>query len=146
MFAPVMESMSKMTEATMGLQQEMIRKWFSAWPGVPFMPGAPPTPGTPPAGVEQIQKFQKKWIETVSEIVRRQRETLEAQFKAGQQNIEKAFHLGEAKSTEELRARTIELWQKCFEGMRQASEAQIRDFQVAVDKWFELVVTTFPPP
>jgi hypothetical protein len=71
MFAPVLESASKIAGATVEMQQEMIRKWFSLWP-------------------------------------------------------------------------TIELWQKCVEAVRQASEAQLRDFQAAAEKWFELMTTPFP--
>ena len=55
-----------------------------------------------------------------------------------------AFKVGEAKSVEEVRARTIELWQKCFDNLRQASEAQIREAKIAVEKWFELMTPPFP--
>jgi predicted patatin/cPLA2 family phospholipase len=94
--------------------------------------------------MEQAQRFRKRWAETVNELIKRQRETTEAQFKVGVQNIEKAFQIGEVKSPEELRARTIELWQKCFEAVLQLSEAQTRDFQVAVEKWLELVTNPVP--
>ena len=144
MFVPVLESASKIAGATVEMQQEMIRKWFSLWPGVPPVPGFPAVPGVPTAWAEQAQKVQKRWAEAVGELIRRRRETVEAQFKAAQQNIEKAFQLGEAKTPEEMRARTIELWQKCVEAVRQASEAQLRDFQAAAEKWFELMTTPFP--
>jgi hypothetical protein len=139
MFMPVMESMGKITGATVEFQQEMFKKWFSMFPAAPGMPAYPA------AYREQIQRMQKRWAEIVGDMVRRQRETFEAQFKAGQQNIEKAFQIGEAKNPEELRAKTVELWQKCFETMRQASEAQVRDFTVAIEKWVELVTTPIPP-
>jgi hypothetical protein len=88
---------------------------------------------------EQIQWFQKWWVQTVRELLRGQRETVEAQFEASQQYIEKAFQIGEARSAEEVRARTLELWQKGFETVRQVSEAQARDFTVAIKKWGELI-------
>jgi len=139
MFIPVLESMSKITEATVGMQQEMFKRWFSFWPGVPTVPSYPRVSG------EQVQQFQKKWAETVTELLKRHRETVETQFKAGQQNIETVFQLGEAKNPEELRARSLELWQKCIEAVRQTSEAQTRDFQVAVEKWFELMMAPLRP-
>jgi len=37
-----------------------------------------------------------------------------------------------------LRAKTLELWKKSFEGFRQVSESQISDFQAVFEKWFEL--------
>jgi predicted patatin/cPLA2 family phospholipase len=116
----------------------MLNKWLSLWPGVPVMPTYPA------AWKEQVQWFRKRWAETVTELLKRQRETLEAQFKFGQQNIEKAFEIGEVKTPEELRAKAVELWQKCFESVLQLSEAQAREFQVAVEKWVELVTTPVP--
>jgi hypothetical protein len=133
MFAPVLESMGKIAGATVDMQQEMFKKWFGIFPGIPGIPAGPA------AYQEQVQKFQKHWTETVRELMRRQRETTEAQFKAGQQYIEKAFQIGEARNPEEVRAKTLELWQKCIETVRQASEAQVRDFTVAIEKWFELM-------
>jgi hypothetical protein len=78
-------------------------------------------------------------MEIVGELLKKRNETLEAQFGAGLRNIEEAFHLAEAKDPEELRAKTIELWQKTFDCLRQASEAQLRDFQYAIGKWAELM-------
>jgi predicted RNase H-like HicB family nuclease len=128
MFDQVIESMRKATEATVLMQQEMFKKWFALWP----MPGAPPA-------WEQAQQFQKKWAETFTELLKRQHDITEAQFKAGLQNIEKSFHFAEAKSPEELRTKTAELWKQCFESLRQASESQMREFQVVTEKWFELM-------
>jgi hypothetical protein len=139
MFIPVMESMQKISASTAEIQQEMFKRWFGMWPAFPATPGF-----AAPFG-EQFQRFQKRWTETVGDLLRRQRETVEARFKAGQQNLERAFHVGEAKSPEELRAKTIEFWQKCIESVRQTSEAQIRDFQVAVEKCCELMAPAFPP-
>jgi hypothetical protein len=139
MFMPVLESMGKITGATVEFQQEMFKKWFSMFPGAPGVPAFPAAYG------EKVQQLQKRWAEIVSDLIRRQRESVEAQFKAGQQNIEKAFQIGEAKNPDELRARTLELWQKCFEAVRQASEAQVRDFTVAIEKWVELMTTPVSP-
>src|SRR5262249_32460730 len=128
MFDQVYENLRKATESSIQMQQEMFKKWVGLWPGMPAFPGA---------NGEQLGKFQKKWMEVAGELVKRQRETLEAQFSAGLRNIEAAFHLAEAKDPEELRAKTIELWQKAFECMQQAQEAQFRDFQAAAAKWTE---------
>jgi len=95
-------------------------------------------PPTAP-GLSEPLKFQKKCAETAGELIKKQRQLLEAQFCAGLQSIEDAFHLAEAKDPEELRAKTAELWQKTFEVLRQSCETQVRDFQAAVVKWTELV-------
>jgi hypothetical protein len=130
MFDPVFETFRQVTEASLHVQQEMFKKAMSLWTGFPA--GGPP-------GVEQVRQFQKKWAEYVGDLLKRQRQVTEAHFKAGLESIEKAFHLGEAKSIEEMRARTLELWQKLFESFKQAYEAQIHEVQGALEKWTELV-------
>ena len=117
------------TESSIALQQGLFKKWIGMWPGVLV----------PPPPFEEPQKFHKKWMEVGGELLSKQNEWLEAQFKAGLRTIEEAFHLAEAKDPEELRKKTIELWQKTFDYLRQASEAQLRDFQNAVGKWAELM-------
>jgi hypothetical protein len=126
------DSLRTATESMVRMQQEMFQKWVNLWPYNAW---------TPPNGAwgEKVQQFQRKWTETVNELVKRQRETSEAQFKAGVENIEKAFQIGEVKTVDDLRGRAIELWKKCFEALHTASEAQVRDFQFAMEKWMQLV-------
>ncbi len=128
MFEQAFESLHKATESSITLQQEVFRKWMGLWPGIPV--------STFP--FTELQKFQKKWVDVANEVLKKQKETLETQFKAGLQNIEEAFRLTEIKDPEVLRAKTVELWQKTFDYLRQASEAQLREFQHAVSKWAEL--------
>jgi hypothetical protein len=130
MFEQVFENLRTATETGMRLQHDMIKQWTGLWPG--GAPAANPE-GAPTAGA------QKKWADFVTEQVKRQRETMETQFSAGLKNIEEAFHLAEAKDPEELRARTVELWQKSFDCLRKLYESQLRDFQAAAVKWTELV-------
>jgi hypothetical protein len=130
MFDQVIESVRKTTEASVQAQQEMFKKWVSLWPGVP---------GSAPCGTEQAQQFRQQWAEVVNGLIQRQREGIEALFKLGLQNIEKAFQLGEVKTAEEMRARTVELWQKCFDGLRQAYEIPLKEFQAATEKWIQFV-------
>jgi hypothetical protein len=107
----------------------MFKTWVNLWPGIP---------ASSPAWGEQVQQFQKKWAETLGEMLKRQREVTGTQFKAGLQNIEKAFQVGEAKTPEELRTKSLELWRKCFDDLRQVYEAQLRGFEMAMEKWAEL--------
>jgi hypothetical protein len=130
MFESVFESLKSATETTVKMQQEMFKKWASQWPGLP----APPQNWN-----EQVQKYQKKWTECVDETLKKQREALEAQFKVGLTHIEEAFRLGEAKDIEQLHAKTLELWQKTFDALRQIYEALVHDFQAMAGKWTDLV-------
>jgi hypothetical protein len=126
MFDQVYQNMHKAVEANLQMQQEMFKKWAAMWPGIP---------GTP---ADKVQEFQRKWADFVAETVKRQKEFMEAQFKAGVENVERAFRVGEAKTPEELKAKTLELWKKCFESLRVAYEAQIKDSQALLEKWIEL--------
>jgi len=129
MFDQVFNSLRKVSDSVIEMQQEMFKKWISLWPGAA---------GMPPAGGDAV-KFQKKWVEVTRELLKKQHETLEAQFSTGLRNIEEAFHLPDAKNAEELRAKTIELWQKTFDCLKQTYEVQSRDFQAAVAKWIDLM-------
>lgn len=131
MFDPVFESLRKATECTIQAQQEMFKQWATMWTG--FIPSQS-------TGAEQLQHFQKKWADIASDLVKKQQESLENQFKVGLRNLEESFRLAKTKDPEELRAKTIELWQRSFDCLRQAYEAQIRDFQMAVTRWTELMM------
>ena len=128
MFEPVFESLRKATDATVKMQQELFSKWTTMFPGLPMVPAA-----------YEPMKFQKRCVEVVTELTRKQRETLEAQFNNGVKNIEETFRLFEAKDPEELRSKTVELWEKTFDSLRQVYDAQVKDFQTAAAKWGELV-------
>ena len=128
MFEQVFENLKKITEANTKAQQELFKKWVAAWPGVA---------GNPPVFGEQFQQAPKQWAETVQNLLKKQREYLETQFKAGLANIEKAFAVGEAKTAEELKAKTLELWKKCFESLWQGYESQFKELQAAIEKCSE---------
>ena len=132
MFEQVYDSLRTATESSIHMQQEMFKTWIGMWPGVPAMGNGGGEP------FKKYQKFQQKWAEFVADMVKKQREVMEAQFSAGLKNIEEAYRLAEAKGPEELHAKTVELWQKSFDCLRKAYEAQVHDFQAAVARWAEL--------
>jgi hypothetical protein len=130
MFEKVFENLRKAAEANVQAQQEMFQKWVGMWPGVP---------SSSYASGEKFQKVQKKWNQIVAEQVKKHREMLEEQFSAGLRNIEEGLRLAEAKDPEEFRAKTLELWSKSFDYLRQTAEAQLHAFQAAMEKWAETV-------
>lgn len=130
MVDPIIDCLRKATESTIQVQQEMLKKWSSLWTGVA---------GPAPILGDQVQKLQKAWAEFLEDALKRQREALEANFAAGRKNLESALKLTEAKDPQELRAKTVELWQQAFVTLRQACETQIRECQTAVGKWTEML-------
>jgi hypothetical protein len=129
MFDQVYQNLRAATEASIRMQQDLFKKWLGLW-----------TPGTAPNGAgESAPKIQERWAKFLTEQAEAQRETLEAQFRAGLKHIEEAFRLAEAKSPEELRGKTLELWQKSFDCLKQLYDAQARGFQTALARWTELM-------
>jgi hypothetical protein len=136
MFDQVFDNFRKATESTLQAQQDLFRQWMSHWPMFPIAPTAP----SGATGVsEQVRSFQKQWTDSVTALMTRHCEALDAQYRAGIKTIEDALRTTEAKSPEEFRKLTEELWRKSFEVLKQTIENQIRDLQAAVEKWSDLM-------
>jgi len=135
MFDQVVDQFRKATDSTIQFQQEMFRQWTQQWGQLPGVP----TPGSLLAhGVtDQISTFQKKWAETITDLLNKHRETLDAQYRAGIRTIEDAFRVAEAKDPAQFRKLTEELWRQSFECLKTSVESQMRDFQAAAEKVIE---------
>jgi hypothetical protein len=133
MFDQLVDNFRKATEATMQFQQQMFRQWLEKCAHIP---------AAAPFGkdaVAEIQSFQKQWVEGVTGLLKRQRETLDAQYQAGIRIIEDAFHTADFKDPEQFRTLTEELWRQSFDCLKNAIESQLRDYQAAAEKAFEAV-------
>ncbi|MGB2608575.1 MAG: hypothetical protein WBC80_06340 [Isosphaeraceae bacterium] len=136
MFEQVFDNFRKASETTLRAQQDLFHQWMTLWPMFPMGPTTPASGG----GVsEQARSFQKQWTDTATALMTKHAEALDAQYRAGIRTIEDALRTTEAKSPEEFRRLTEELWRKSFEVLKQTIENQIRDFQIAVEKWSELM-------
>lgn len=147
MFDMILENYRKAAESTMKVQQDMLRNWTMQWPqmfgsqtfGFPLSGGA--SGSTMPGGawLEQLSEAQKKWAETVTEMLNKHRESLDAQYRAGIKTIEDAFKVAEAKDPAQFRRLTEELWKHSFECLKTVAESQMKDVQAAMQKWYEVV-------
>jgi len=136
MFDQVFDSFRKASETTLQAQQDLFHQWMSQWPMLPMGSTTPVGKGV---ASEQARSFQKQWTDTVTALMTKHCEALDAQYRVGIRTIEDALRTAEAKSPEEFRRLTEELWRKSFEVLKQTIENQIRDFQIAVEKWSELM-------
>jgi len=152
MFDMILENYRKATESTMKVQQDMLRNWTMQWPqmfgaqsfGFPLT-GGPATSAMPGAAwLEQFSEAQKKWAETVTEMLNKHRESLDAQYKAGIRTIEDAFRVAEAKDPQQFRRLTEELWKHSFDCLKTVAESQVHDVQAAMQKWYETVSKAAP--
>jgi hypothetical protein len=134
MFDQILDNYRKAIETSLQFQQTMLRSWGQQWPsafGVPF----PTNPGSWP---EQFHKAQKQLGETITDMLNKHREALDAQYRAGIRSIDEAFRVGEAKDPEQFRKLTEELWRHSYECLKNLAESQMRDMQAVMQKWFEI--------
>jgi len=116
----LVESLRKSTESAIQVQQEMFRTWGNFW-------------GGGPAQVRSIQK----WADTFGDLLKKQKETLEAQYNGGLKIIEQSLTVHTTKELEELRAKLIGEWKKNLEVQRQVAEAQMQALLTAQVEWVE---------
>jgi hypothetical protein len=134
MFDQILDNYRRAAEASLQFQQMMLRSWGQQWPMPVGMP-VPPNLGALP---EQLHKAQKQMVETITDMLNKHRETLDAQYRAGIRSIEEAFRVGEAKDPEQFRKLTEELWRHSYECLKSLAESQMRDIQAVTQKWFDL--------
>src|SRR5512135_956746 len=121
MYDQVFGNLRKATEAAIQAQQEMFRTWTNYWAGKP----------------DQVQAVQQKWVDTFGDLIKKQQDALEAQYKSGLKMIEDAFTLPTAKDPEALRRKLIEDWEKDFESHQRIAEEKMQAFHAALAKWTE---------
>ncbi len=114
MFEQILDNYRKATEASLQIQQTMLRSWGQQWPPTSGCRSRPTGRRSP----EQFYKAQKEMAETISDMLNKHRETLDAQYRAGIETIEEAFRVGEAKDPEQFRRLTEELWRHSFECLK----------------------------
>jgi hypothetical protein len=90
--------------------------------------------------------MRKQWITLTLEALNKQRESIDAAFRAASQAIEQAARVSEAKSAEEVVRSVEELWRKVFDGYKAQAESQFREFQTWAAKAFEMAHKTETTP
>jgi hypothetical protein len=140
MLDQVMDTFRKATESTLNLQQQMLQQWTQQWSSMPGLGTASPNG----AATEQLQSLYKQVTSTVTDLLKKHREALDAQYAAGIRTIEEAFRVGEAKDPVQFLKLTEEFWKHSFECLRTLSEEQVKGVQAATQKWLETVSKGVP--
>jgi hypothetical protein len=131
MLDQMFETFRKASESSLQMQQEMFKQWVQQWPSMPLNAAGVST--------EWVRTFQKRWIEFVTDSLNKHRESVDSTYKTGIQVIEQTCHLSEAKTPDEYRRMVEDLWRKLITIYKVQSESQLRDFQKAAEKWFEVL-------
>ena len=132
-YEKVFDNVRKAAEANLKMQQEVFRQWTTLWPGMP-------TPQS--VWVDKVRDFQRQWGSAISDLARKHRDTFDRQYQAALESLEEALRVGESGNPEEFRRRTEQFCRKTLDCMREASEAQMKEFQDAMSKLSELVTKT----
>jgi hypothetical protein len=116
MYQQIIDNLRKAADSAFQVQQEMFKNCINCFPGV---------------SAEQLLVFQKKGHEAFSELLKKQRDLLEAELNAGLTTMEDVFRVSAVKLPEEFAGKVVDYWQKSFDCVRRLADAQISAFQVA---------------
>ena len=98
------------------MQQEMLKHWTEGWAGSASQ--------VQNAAGDASQDVQKRWLALGLDLLTKHRASLDSTYAAGIQLIEQSFGAAGARSPEEYRRMTEELWRKLFDTYRSQAEAQ----------------------
>jgi len=113
---PILDSFRKVSESSLQMQQEMLKHWTERWAGSASQPQT--------ASSEASQNVQKRWLSLGIELLNKHRASLDSTYAAGIELIEQSFGAAGARSPDEYRRMTEELWRKLFDTYRSQAEAQ----------------------
>ena len=123
----VFQNIRKAAETTLKLQHEVFQQWQHFWP----------TPMPQSMAIDKVREAQKRFAETVSELVGKHREVIEKQYQAAVESLDAALQVPQSTTPEEYRRRSEELCRRTLDCVRTISETQLGEFQEAVTKWTE---------
>ena len=121
MFDQLLEGFRKASESSTLAQQEVFKQWMQQWPSTSLSAAG--------SSVEWVSSFQRRWVETATETLNRQRDIIDATCRTGLQLLEQSTRMTEAKSPDDYRRGFEELWRKVFDTLRTQSEAQLQELK-----------------
>jgi hypothetical protein len=130
MFSQLFDGYRRATESWMQMQQDALKQMGQQW--------MRPPGNMPAASGDWNRTSQRRWVELVTEVLNKQRESIDWIYESGAQIIEQTFLASDAKSPEDYRRVTEELWRKLFDSLKTHSEAQLRDLQKWADKSMDI--------
>lgn len=130
-FEQVFENLRKTAESSLQMQQDFFQQWSSQWPGFPQQENA---------WMDRVQKFQKDWSKTFTELMNKHRKLLDDQYRAAIDTLKEGFRVAESGDPQEYRQRCEELCRKSLELLRETGELQVKETQEALNRWVALAV------
>ena len=129
-YEQALDNIRKASESSLKMQQDAFQQWTTLWPGF----SSPQS-----AWIDKMRDFQRQWTNAVSDLAHKHRNTLDRQYQVAVESLEEALRTGESTNPEEYRRRTEQFCRKSLDCMREASEAQMKEYQEAMKKLSDLV-------
>jgi hypothetical protein len=131
MIDQLFEGFRKASESSLQMQRDALKNWTQQWLSGPTNSAA--------ATTEWYRTLQKRWIDLTIELLKRNRDSFDAASQSGIEIIEQMFRAVEAKSADDYRRFTEDLWRKLFDTFKAQAETQFREFQEFSEKSFAIV-------
>ncbi len=129
MLDQMIDNFRKASEASLRLQQDLMRQFTQQWIYA--------QPGATSASTDWGRAYQKRLFELTIDTLNRQRESLDSAYQAGIQVLEQASQAAEARSPEEQRRKAEDIWRRLFDSLKSQQESQFQEFQKWTEKSFE---------
>lgn len=134
MYEQMVENFRKVSEASVQMQQDLLKQWTSG-----SFSGFPMGSST---WLDQTMKVRKEWAEVLTDIARKQKSVFESRMDAGIKVMEDSLKLAQCKDLKEFKAASEDLWKKSVESAKELTETQVRQFQSAVEKCMSVAAKT----
>jgi hypothetical protein len=121
MYDQMFDSYRKASESWLQMQQDLLKNVVRQPLGGSAADGGP--------AADWARNVQKRGTELAVEILNRQRESIEALYRSVINLLERSSQVSEAKSPEDYRRASEDLWKKWVETVTSQSETQLRDIQ-----------------
>lgn len=143
MFDTILGTVRDATETTLRMQFELFRPWLGAVmpTPVPLPVAAVPVPvtTTPAVVVDEVQAYQKDLADFVTDVVRKQRALVDAQYAYALKVLDDAFQVVQTKDIDQFRKTTEVLWKDSVDGAVGLAETQVRDTQAVVTRFLDVL-------
>jgi hypothetical protein len=130
MLDQIFEMSRKTLESSLQMQQAVFKHWTQDLPTM--------TPAAAVMSADWGGSMRKRWVEFVLEALNKQRESLDATYRAMIQATEKLFRISEARSSEDAMHAIEDVWKTIFDSVKSQSEAQFREFQSWTEKAMDI--------
>jgi len=132
MLDQLLDTFRKASESSLRMQQDVFKTLTQQWT-TPFAGAAS---ATSPTG-ENAAAFQKRFATLSLELLKKHREALDSAYASGIQIFEQALRMTDARSPEDFRKVSEDVWRKLADTYKTESEARFRDLQKWMDDSFQ---------